>query len=150
MSQVTTRPTSLVTSPVNEPAASGTAEQATSSGAAQLEMRLDGGEVSTTPVKQAPKHGEISKPVYKATPHARKIATASPNKASNSFAILGSSDEEVESLILKAKQTRKTIHPRLLGTVVRAIAIQIAVSSKNLDDLQIQYASPLLECVGSQ
>ena len=113
MPLVTTRPSSSDASPADE-AASGSSEQATSSRAAQLEMASAGGELSTTPVKHAPK--QRAKPVYKATPHAHKLATTSPKKGSNSFAILGSSDNEVESLIRKAKQTRKMIHPRLLGT----------------------------------
>ena len=51
----------------------------------------------------------------------KKLATRSPTDNSNAFSTLNSFDEEVEMLILKAQQMRKTIHPRLLGTSGRDI-----------------------------
>ena len=77
MPLVTTRPSSLDASPTDE-AASGSTEQATSSGAAQLETALAGGELSTTPVKHAPKQG--AKPVYKATPTPASLLQPPPRK----------------------------------------------------------------------
>ena len=55
------------------------------------------------------------KPTYRSTPHTKKGKAISPTKRLNQFSVLNSTDEEVESLILKAQQSRKTVHPRLLG-----------------------------------
>ena len=58
---------------------------------------------------------ETPKPKYGATPHAKRGKAISPPKRLNQFATLNSTDEEVESLIFKAQQTWKTVHPCLLG-----------------------------------
>ena len=101
----------------NEPAVVEVVEQSTDSLATQPAMTVLSVGQSPSSSKTSPnKSSQTSKPVYKTTPHTRKGASASSPKGSNTFSVLGSSDEEVESLILKAKQTRKTVHPRLLGT----------------------------------
>ena len=81
-------------------------------------------EARTPPI---PTSKESNKAKYRATPHAKKgVATAtppSPPRNSNKFATLHSTDEEVESLIIRAQQTRKTIHPRLLGASCRDLEL---------------------------
>ena len=64
-----------------------------------------------------------TKQKYQATPHLRKGALNSSTTASNVFNALSSSDEEVESLIAKVQQTKKTVHPRLLGTNGRELEL---------------------------
>ena len=73
-----------------------------------------------------PQTGNTSAPFarkhkYKVTPHLKKVASGTHSKDSNAFIALNSFDEEVETLIIKAQQMRKTIHPRLLGTSGREL-----------------------------
>ena len=56
-----------------------------------------------------------AKPKFRSAPHAKKSISTSPPKCLNQFSALETSDEEVESLIAKAQQSRKTVHPWLLG-----------------------------------
>ena len=58
---------------------------------------------------------------FKATPHSKKARPTSPSRTSNAFSTLSKLEVDVESLILKAQQSRKTIHPKLLGTSGRDI-----------------------------
>ena len=73
----------------------------------------------------SPASKETPKAKYRATPYkkgANSSRSPSPPRRTNKFSILHSfDDEEVESLINRARQTRKTIHPRLLGTNGRDI-----------------------------
>ena len=67
----------------------------------------------------APPTKVTTKAKYRVTPHAKKggdsAMTSSPLGNSNKFAALHSTDEEVESPIIRAQQTRKIVHPHLLG-----------------------------------
>ena len=74
---------------------------------------------------QAPLSTAI-KQKYKVTPHSKKGNLNTSTTTSNAFNALSNSDEEVESLIVKAQQSKKTIHPRLLGTSGRELKTDLA------------------------
>ena len=57
---------------------------------------------------------KATKTKYRTTPHAKKGVSSAPPKDLNQFSALHASDEEVEMLIAKAQQSRKTVHLRLL------------------------------------
>ena len=57
---------------------------------------------------------KATKTKYRTTPHAKKGVSSTPPKDLNQFSALHASDEEVETLIAKAQQSRKTVHLRLL------------------------------------
>ena len=82
---------------------------------------LSGDTSASTPSNGKGLLNVIAKLKYKATPHTKKAYSVSPSRSSNAFSTLSEPEEDVESLILKAQQSRKTIHPRLLGTNGREI-----------------------------
>ena len=75
----------------------------------------------TTPSNGKGLLNATAKHKYKTTPHTKKAYSVSPSRSSNAFSTLSEPEKDVESLILKAQQSRKTIHPRRLGTSGREI-----------------------------
>ena len=66
---------------------------------------------------------KATKTKYRTTPHAKKGTSSSPPKDLNQFSALHAFDEEVESLIANAQQSRKTVHPCLLGVSGRELEL---------------------------